>query len=187
MDFKSDIASISMDEELDLHHLDEMYNQNLAEIMYIHAPLKSKTLKITHIHPWFNGKIKREILLRTRLEQRWLQDPTQYNLQSFYYQRRHIANIIKTAQKAHYNEKIAENSHDIKALFRIFNTLLRRNDPLLLPPTTCDKTLANDFNNFFVKKIDKIMSFLRPIETRCDPSEYLKPIIPQNKGSISLS
>ena len=90
---------MSMDDELDLHHLVEVYNQNLAEILDIHAPLKSKTLKITHIQPWFIDKIKREILLRRRLEQRWLQDPTQYNLQSFYYQRRHIANIIKTAQK----------------------------------------------------------------------------------------
>ena len=40
--------------------------------------------------------------------------------------------------------------------------------------TTCDKTLANDFNNFFVEKIDKIISFLRPIETRPDTSEYLE-------------
>ena len=67
MDFKSDLASISMDEELDLHHLVEVYNQNLAEILDIHAPLKSKTLKITHIQPWFNDKIKREILLGRRL------------------------------------------------------------------------------------------------------------------------
>ena len=76
MDFKSDLASISMDEELDLHHLDEVYNQNLGEILDIHAPLKSKTLKITHIQPWFNDKIKKEMLLRRRLEWRWLQDPT---------------------------------------------------------------------------------------------------------------
>ena len=48
-----------MDEELDLHHLVEVYNQNLAEILDIHAPLKSKTLKITHIQPWFNDKIKK--------------------------------------------------------------------------------------------------------------------------------
>ena len=128
-----------MDEKLDLHHLVELYNQNLAEILDIHAPVKSKTLKITHIQPCFNDKIKMEMLLRRRLEWRWLQDPTQYNLQSFYYQRRHITNIIKTAQKHHYNEKIAENSHDPKALFRIFNTLIRRNDPLPQPPATCDK------------------------------------------------
>ena len=115
-----------------------------------------------------------EILLRRRLEQRWLQDLTQYNLQSFYYQRRHVANVIKTAPKHHCNEKIAESSHDPKALFRIFNTILRRNDPLPLPPTTCDKTLANDFNNFFVENIDKIMTFLKCSETKLDPSKYLE-------------
>ena len=163
-----------MDEKLDLHHLVEVYNQNLAEILDIDAPLKSKTLKITHMQPWFNDKIKMKILLRRRLEWRWLQDPTHYNLQSFYYQRKHVTNIIKTAPKHHYNERIAENSNDPKAVFRIFNTLLRRNDPLLIPPTTCDQTLANDFNNFFVEKLDKNMNFLRPIDTRPEPSEYLE-------------
>ena len=68
MDFKSDLASISVDKELDLHHLVEVYNQNLAESLDIHAPLKLKTLKIAHIQPWFNDKIKREILLRRRPE-----------------------------------------------------------------------------------------------------------------------
>ena len=98
MGFKSDLANISMEEKLHLHHLAEMYNQNLAEILDIHAPLKSKnSLKITHIQHWFNDKIRIEMLLRRRLEWRWLQDPTQYNLQSFYYQRRHVTNIIKTA------------------------------------------------------------------------------------------
>ena len=36
------------------------------------------------------------------------------------------------------------------------------------------KLLLNDFNKFFVEKIDKIMSFLRPTETGPDPSEYLE-------------
>ena len=99
MDFKSDLASINMDEELDLHHLVEVYNQNRAEILDIHATLKSKTLKITHIQPWFNDKIKREILLRRRLEQRWLQDPTQYNLQSFYYEKKACCSYNKDSPK----------------------------------------------------------------------------------------
>ena len=135
---------------------------------------KCKNSQITHIQPWFNDKINMEMLLRRRLEQKWLQDPTQYNLQSFYYQRRHVANVIKTAQKHHYSEKIAESSPDPKAFFGIFHTILRRNDPLPLPPTTCDKTLANDFNNFFVEKIDKIMSFLSFREIGPDSSVYLE-------------
>ena len=58
MDFKLDLANISMVENLDLHHLVEVYNHNLAEILDKYAPLKSKTLKITHIQPWFNDKKK---------------------------------------------------------------------------------------------------------------------------------
>ena len=77
-DFKSDLVNINMDEKVDLHHLVEVYNQTLAEILYRHAPLESEISK-----SGFNDKIK--ILLRRRLEWRWLKDPTQYNLQSFYY------------------------------------------------------------------------------------------------------
>ena len=51
MDFKSDLANISMDEKFDLHHLVEVHNQNLAEILDKHPPLKSKTLKLNHSHP----------------------------------------------------------------------------------------------------------------------------------------
>ena len=79
MDFNSDLASISIDEELDLYYLVEVYNQNLAEILDMHAPLKSKTLKITHIQPWFNDKIKKEILLRRRLE--WEMATRSYTVQ----------------------------------------------------------------------------------------------------------
>ena len=79
-DFKSDLVNISMDEKLGLHYLVEVYNQKLEEILDKYAPLKSKTLKITHIQPWFNDKIKIETLLRRRLEWRWLHDPTQYSL-----------------------------------------------------------------------------------------------------------
>ena len=50
MDFKSDLANISMDGKLDLHHLVEVYNQTLAEILDKHLPLKSKNSQ-NHPHP----------------------------------------------------------------------------------------------------------------------------------------
>ena len=39
----------------------------------------------------------------------WKNNPNEYNLIAFYQQRRHVANIIKQAQRSFYIEKLLEN------------------------------------------------------------------------------
>ena len=65
----------------------------------------------------------------------WTKGPTEYNLQVFYYQRRCVANIIKSAQREYYINEIRENRNNFKAVFKISNKLLFRNKQLPLPPT----------------------------------------------------
>ena len=42
----------------------ERYNTELKGVLDKHAPVKTKTVKITHWNPWFNDKIKEVIRLR---------------------------------------------------------------------------------------------------------------------------
>ena len=59
-------------------------------------------------------------------------------------------------------EKITENHDNYKEIFRLTNKLLGRDNELPLPPAE-DLTLqANEFDNFFVGKIEKIMQDLSP-------------------------
>ena len=76
--------------------------------------------------PWFNDRIKQELVLRRRLQCKWLNDQTEYNFQAFYYQRQHIANVIKTVKKQYYTSKLHENRDDFKQIFGITNKLLHR-------------------------------------------------------------
>ena len=39
--------------------------------------------KLPHRQPWFNDRIKQELVLRRRLECKWLIDQTEYNFQAF--------------------------------------------------------------------------------------------------------
>ena len=71
----------------------------------------------------------------------------------------------QTAKRDYYIRAIQDNRSDYKKIFCTANKLLYRNDPLLLPPTVNEKQLADYFNNFFVPKIDKIMSELVLTET----------------------
>ena len=43
-------------------------------------------------------KIKDEIRVRCVKEHKWKNDPTEYNLNAFYQQRRYVANTINQAQ-----------------------------------------------------------------------------------------
>ena len=52
--------------------LDELVsfcNDKLMQLLNQHAPLKTKLLRISHLQPWFNEKIKVEIILRRHKEQ----------------------------------------------------------------------------------------------------------------------
>ena len=52
-----------------LDELVSFYNDKLMKLLNQHAPLKTKLLRISHLQPWFNEKIKVEIILRRHKEQ----------------------------------------------------------------------------------------------------------------------
>ena len=78
----------------------------------------------------------------------------------FYCARRAISNLIDTAKKGYYHDMILENRHNSKEVFHICNSLLGRNQELPMPPGFTDSQLAENFNNFFITKIAKIMTLL---------------------------
>ena len=75
-----------------------LYNLNLREILEKYAPLKEFKLCPCHSQSWFKDKIKDEIRVRCMKECKWNNDPTGYNLNTFYQQRRYVANTIKQAK-----------------------------------------------------------------------------------------
>ena len=61
--------------------------------------------------------------------------------------------------------------------------MLYRNEPLPLPPTDDTLKLVNDFNSFFIEKIDKIMTRLIPMESHPVDTKYIEST---EKCSIKL-
>ena len=154
----------------------EGYNTELKGGLDMHAPVKTKIVKITQWNPWFNDKIKEEIRLRRKKERTWNKDPTFYNFQAFYYQRRYVANLTKVTRSEYFKSQIIEHHGDYKAIYRVANKLLCRNEMSLLPKTDDQAQLAEDFNNFFSDKIAKIMTELKkPTHTWSIFSQFTSP------------
>ena len=121
----------------DFRSLVTRYNSDLMQVLDRHAPEKRRLVKVTHKQPWFTDKIQREIILRRAKEQKWLQDQSYYSFMAFYYQRRHVANIIQQDKREYYSTMLQENRYNVKAVFTIANKLLFRKEPL--PQTEASK------------------------------------------------
>ena len=150
------------------------YNNVILSTLEKHAPKKTKVVKFTHKQPWFSDKIKAKIRLRNRKESTWNKDPNEYTYQAFYNQRRHCSNIIKSAQRQYFMEKILENQYNYKEIFRLTNKYLGKDNELPLQPTEELSVLANNFNNFFMSKIRKIMQDLAPNNITNTSDDYLE-------------
>ena len=92
----------------------------------------------------------------------WRNNPTEYNFNAFYQQRRHVANIIKQAQRSYYIDKLQENRTNFKEIFTITNKHLGRTDSSPLPPNENLDRLAQESSDFFQDKINSIMLQLKP-------------------------
>ena len=150
------------------------YNLNLWTILDKHAPVKTKTVRTEHRQPWYNDMIWDQIKLRRLKECIWEKEQSEYAFQAFYNQWCYVSNIIKTTQRKYYIDVITANRYDTKAMFDIANKLLFHDEPLPLPPYEDAKLLANDFNTFFISKIDKIMENLVPTVTHSIDPNYLE-------------
>ena len=65
-------------------------------------------LTVSHSQPWFNEKIKAEIILRRHKEQVFRQNPTEYNYWAFYHQRRHVMQtLLRQLKNSHYINAIS--------------------------------------------------------------------------------
>ena len=160
-DLAEDLRTMSLQGET-IEDLVTSYNSKLSEILDKHASLKSHRLHPCHSQLWFTDRIKEEIRVRHMKECMWKNNPTEYNLNAFYQQRRHVANIIKQAQRSFYIEKLLENRTNFKEIFTITNKLLGRNDSSPLPPSEDPARLAQEFSDYFQDKINSIMLQLKP-------------------------
>ena len=82
-------------------------------------------------------------------------------------------------QTHHYTNLIESNSNSQKALFKVANELLDKNNKKVLPTHSNPKELADKFNNYFVEKIQKIRKSIPKVNNRV---EYSRPF--QGKSSV---
>ena len=108
---------------------------------------------------------KRKLAIRTLMNIHWMPFTSREDTYQILY---------KIAQKDFCVNKLSENKHDFKRVFKIASKLLFQNEEMPLPPCEDKKTLAYQFNSFFITKVEKIMEGLVPTATHLVNPFYLE-------------
>ncbi|MCH2405859.1 MAG: hypothetical protein MK200_06665, partial [Nitrosopumilus sp.] len=128
-----------------------------------HAPPLTIRKNSNHIKPqWMDGEFMKSRSKRRKLEKIWRKNKTDENRKNYIEQRNVCANLSTAKQQSYYSKLVEASSNNQKSLFKIVDELLDKKKEKILPTHTDALKLANQFNDYYVEKIDKIRETIPP-------------------------
>ena len=121
-----------------------------------HAPLKSITVTIRPNAPWFSDEIREARRRRRRAERRMLKSGLQFDKILYRQECEAYYSLITNTKSKYLRNEIA--TADSKQLFNIVKKLSTPNQSSIYPEDSSDSELANQFSEFFKKKINDIVT-----------------------------
>ena len=157
--------------ELNFKEVHKQYEQSAQYVVDKHGPIQTRK-KRPAVAAWIDAEYKENRSLRRKLERRWKKNKTEEDRINYTNQKKVCAELSLAKQTEHYTTLIESNSKSQKSLFKVANELLDKNSKKVLPAHDDPKELANQFNNYFVEKIQKIRTSIPEVEKRV---EFARP------------
>ena len=156
------ITSLNQIQSLDLTY--NLFEETLIEIIDKHAPCKSKYVRANE-SAFMNKSIKKEIMHRTKLKNKFLQDPTIVNETNYKRQRNYVVSMIRTEKRFFFNNLNVNNVSNNKKFWKTIKPSFTEKSNNLQNITLVinnkivnDKqTLVDSFNNYFSNITDELM------------------------------
>lgn len=146
----------------DVTEITSRYRETLRRILDDHAPERCINVPERKDTSWMTPAILEEKRERQRRERTWRRTRLEVHRAQYVSQRNLVAEAVRKAKGNHLENLIEACGSDQKALFKIVNSLLKPKDE----PISDASPTAEDFNEFFVSKIQKIHEALL---TRANP------------------
>ena len=160
--------------------------ESVGSILDGYAPFQTKTISVVDRAPWFDQEYRELRKLRRSAESKKNRSGTDY----LYYKKLCTqANVLANKKKKDYlAKKVSGSSHKTRTLYKLVNRVLDRKQDSALPDNTGDlKQLSEDFNQYFIEKIDKIRNNipLKSLPSVSDtPTSFLFEFEPTNESEI---
>ena len=118
-----------------------------------HAPVVTRAIKNNNKPSWMDAEYIECRTKRRRLERKWKTSKTDAYRQEYEEQRNICAHLSIEKQKAYYSKIIVDNGNDQRALFKVVTHVLDRKKVKTLPKYDDPTILADEFNEYYIKKI----------------------------------
>ena len=157
----------------DINDLVAGYNCGCREVFDLHAPPTTRSRTVCRKPRWFNETVEAARRARRRSERKWRKSHTENDHLTYIKSQREVSVAITEAKTNYYNAQLSDCNY--KDMFKVVNTLLN-NNKCHLPDSTSPVNLANEFQDFFVNKVDNIRSEVDSINSgNCLPTDN-KPL-----------
>ena len=161
--FRADITSSNLSELPD-KDLAANYDSTLRAILEKHAPVQYKVKVVRPRVPWFNKDLMRLKARRRKLEKKMRKTNNVSDISTY----RNVCNeyclLLKNTKTTYYSDMIEHCAGDSKRLFQVVRSLCKERSDNLLPHSDHPRQLANEFGEYFCRKI----SLIREKIASCD-------------------
>ena len=135
----------------------EAFTKESKSLIDKHTPLIKRKVSTNGKPKWVDEEFMKCKAKRRKLEKAWRKDKGNPIKRTHYIEQRELcAELSKEKQQEYYSKIINDSNNDQKTLFNIANTILNKNSNRILPNHSNPVDLANEFNNYYIEKIDNI-------------------------------
>ena len=132
------------------------YKTSAQAILNEHAPEVTKKVNKKKGPQWIDEEYRIARAKRRKLEKTWKRSREEDDHQKYIEQRSECARLSKEKQEKYYSNLIDSASNKQKELFQVVEKLLDKKDERVLPSHSDPVELANEFNHFYIDKIEKL-------------------------------
>ena len=146
------------------------YTDVMTNVMNKHAPVITKTIRLVPHAPWFDAEYASLRRQRRRAEKKFRKTGSEADEADYKHLHTQTSTLAQEKKKSYVTDKLASDTSS-KNLYAIVDNLLDNDKEVLLPTSSSDITLANEFRTYFTEKVNKIRASIRQTsESQCSPS-----------------
>ena len=144
------------------------YVTSTEKLVEKYAPLITRTVSNRQSVPWMDEEFRTNRSKRRKLEREWKKNKTNENRKKYIDQRKLCADMSIMKQKVYYSNLVETNKTNQNSLFKIVNNVLDNNKTRTLPDHSDPVQLANEFNKYYIEKVENLRKTIPPATEKVD-------------------
>ena len=133
-----------------------LYNESCTTVLNSHAPEMTKVIRDIPTAPWFDSEYKNARRERRKAEKAWRRSKLEIDRDIFVHLRLHCNELAKLKKAEFFKSRFEKHSYSQKSLYEFVDLFLDQSSNLTLPPADSLQIIVDQFNDFFLEKIEKI-------------------------------